>query len=122
MLLLMHSTQVFGVDLMTGLQYLHSHGVLFCDLKPSNVLVDEYGVVKLSDFGLSRRVPQAPTSPGSGSGSGGGPRKRGTPYYMAPELFLDEAFASIDQQTFLQEGGSLEVSVYDDGSSDSSSR
>ena len=86
---------------MTGLQYLHSLGVLFCDLKPSNVLVDEYGVVKLSDFGLSRRVPQSPASNGRGIGQGGddasssgGPRKRGTPYYMAPELFLDEGVHS----------------------------
>jgi serine/threonine protein kinase len=86
---------------MTGLQYLHSHGFLFCDLKPSNVLVDEYGVVKLSDFGLSRRVPSAGsssgTSPSPSKGKGGsssGPRKRGTPYYMAPELFLEEGVHS----------------------------
>ena len=89
---------------MTGLQYLHSHGYLYCDLKPSNVLVDEYGVVKLSDFGLSRKVPAAApaqdpagVSGVSGGGSprkGGGPRKRGTPYYMAPELFLEEGVHS----------------------------
>jgi len=78
---------------MTGLQYLHSHGFLFCDLKPSNVLVDEYGVVKLSDFGLSRRIPSAGGEPSPGKGPSG-PRKRGTPYYMAPELFLDEVSAA----------------------------
>ena len=87
------AVKVFGVDLMTGLQYMHCKGVLYCDLKPSNVLVDEYGVLKLSDFGLSRRIPGKDGSTGSpknnadskgGDSSNGGPRKRGTPCYMAP--------------------------------------
>ena len=40
--------QVFGVDIMSGLQYIHSVGILYCDLKPSNLLVNEYGVLKVS--------------------------------------------------------------------------
>ncbi len=40
-----------------GLQHLHSHGILHCDLKPANVLLREEvsgaWVAKLSDFGLS---------------------------------------------------------------------
>jgi serine/threonine protein kinase len=76
--------------------------------------VDEYGVVKLSDFGLSRRIPSAPSNQtssstnaaannnnnnnnnngGSGGGNGSGPRKKGTPFYMAPELFLEDGVHS----------------------------
>jgi serine/threonine protein kinase len=71
--------------MMTGLQYLHANGFLYCDLKPNTCLVDEYGVVKLSDFGLARRIPGT-----SGASPKAAPKKRGCPYYMSPELFLEE--------------------------------
>lgn len=93
------------MDLMTGLQYLHSCGVLYCDLKPSNVLVDEYGVLKLSDFGLARRIP------GSQAGApveDGGPDRRGTPAYMAPELFLSDG-----QPSYASELWSLGCVLYE---------
>lgn len=45
-------------------------------------------MVKLSDFGLSRRIPTTQETNQSS------PRKKGTPYYMAPELFLEEGVHS----------------------------
>eukprot|EP00505_MAST-04D_sp_SCG-Rhode-Island_P000991 Stramenopile-MAST_4_protein_991 len=71
--------KVLGVDLVSGLHHLHSLGLLYCHLKPSNVLVDEFGVLKLCDFGLARAIPTI-------DDVDEGPR-RGTPCYMAPELF-----------------------------------
>lgn len=38
------------------MHYLHSKGVIYCDLKPSNVLLNEYGTLKYCDFGLARRI------------------------------------------------------------------
>ena len=78
--------KVLGVDLLAGLQHLHHSGVLYCDLKPSNVLIDEYGVLKLCDFGLARDIP---TDAGDAQKT-----KRGTPCYMAPELFTDDGVYS----------------------------
>ena len=33
---------------------MHSNGIIYADLKPSNVLLNEYGDLKLWDFGLSK--------------------------------------------------------------------
>eukprot|EP00668_Euglena_longa_P012359 GGOE01014804.1.p1 GENE.GGOE01014804.1~~GGOE01014804.1.p1 ORF type:complete len:1299 (-),score=455.54 GGOE01014804.1:132-4028(-) len=80
----------FCGDIADGLLYIHTRGVLYCDLKPSNVLVDGSGVVKLSDFGLAQHVDRLDY------GASGG-RRVGTPCYMAPELFQEggvHSFAS----------------------------
>ena len=78
---------LFGGDLLAGLQYLHHHGVLYCDLRPSNVLVDDHGVLKLAGFGLARRIPTA-------TNKAKAPKNRGTPYYMSPELFVKDGVHS----------------------------
>ncbi|KAG6619989.1 ULK/ULK protein Kinase [Phytophthora cinnamomi] len=40
----------FGIELVAGLQYLHANSILYCDLKPANVLIDEFGSLKISDL------------------------------------------------------------------------
>ena len=44
------SIAAFGKDLAVALRILHRSGSLHCDLKPSNVLVDENGRLKLCGF------------------------------------------------------------------------
>lgn len=78
------SVHDLAYDLAKALLFLHSNGILYCDLKPSNILLDENGCAKLCDFGLARKLKDISKAPFSLL-----PRKRGTPFYMAPELFED---------------------------------
>ncbi|KAJ3348687.1 hypothetical protein HDU83_001090 [Entophlyctis luteolus] len=41
-------------EVVLGLEFLHSKGIIHRDLKPDNMLVDQHGHIKLTDFGLSR--------------------------------------------------------------------
>ncbi|KAF8821822.1 Tyrosine kinase-like (TKL) protein [Cardiosporidium cionae] len=42
-----------AMEICCGMMYLHHHGILHCDLKSSNILISEYGHVKICDFGLA---------------------------------------------------------------------
>ena len=67
---------VFGRDICEGLFFVHSRGVIYTDLKPSNILFDENGKLKLSDFGMAILVEDLNKEDGAPV-----PR-RGTPYWM----------------------------------------
>ena len=45
-----------STQLLSGLQALHKNGIIHCNLKPSNILIDEYGNVKICDFKKSLKV------------------------------------------------------------------
>ncbi|KAG6903488.1 hypothetical protein C0995_005511 [Termitomyces sp. Mi166 len=47
-------TRNYIAEVVLGLEYLHQRGVVHRDLKPDNLLIDQHGHLKLTDFGLSR--------------------------------------------------------------------
>lgn len=59
------------------MSYLHGKNILHCDLKSSNVLIDQNWTVKISDFGLSQIKNIKKTKHLKGT-------KIGTPQWMAP--------------------------------------
>ena len=71
-----------------ALHYVHSQGIVHCDIKTENILLHEQAgtkrrqlVVKLLDFGLARSLT---------GGRGSGPLS-GTPHYVAPERIRGDA-------------------------------
>ena len=45
----------YAAELILAIAYLHQNKILYRDLKPENVLINQSGHIKLADFGLSKR-------------------------------------------------------------------
>jgi serine/threonine protein kinase len=70
-----------------AVDYLHRQDIIHRDIKPANVLVLDGGELRLSDFGLVKKIP----APGRGESIGPGSTRgtvMGTRQYMAPEQAL----------------------------------
>jgi serine/threonine-protein kinase ULK4 len=67
-----------------GLQNLHKNGILHCNLKPSNILVDEYGNIKLCDFKKALKTNLISQTDIRRN------KSAMTPCYTAPELFSED--------------------------------
>lgn len=84
----------FVRQILNGLAYLHSCDIIHRDIKGANILVDNKGGVKISDFGISKRV-EASTVLGTRASGGTGhmhrPSMQGSVYWMAPEVVRREA-------------------------------
>ncbi|KAH9787297.1 CBL-interacting serine/threonine-protein kinase 9 [Citrus sinensis] len=72
-------------QLINAVDYCHSRGVFHRDLKPENLLLDSYGVLKISDFGLSAISQQVRED-------GLLHTACGTPNYVAPEVLNDKGY------------------------------
>lgn len=71
----------FTREILDGLAYLHSKGILHRDLKGDNLLVDPSGRLKLADFGTARDMQQSQTHTNAIAG---------TAYFIAPEVVLGD--------------------------------
>ena len=66
--------------LSAALGYAHANGVVHCDVKPGNVMIDQGGNIYLTDFGIARHSDSTTTTLATS----------GTAAYMAPEQILGE--------------------------------
>jgi serine/threonine protein kinase len=57
--------KIFTMQILKGLRHCHELGIIHRDLKPSNILVHNDHIIKIADFGLSRRqyFPNVAVSP-----------------------------------------------------------
>ncbi len=65
-----------AADLLRGLAYAHSKGIIHRDIKPANILLTSEGQAKIADFGVARPLNSSLTATRS---------LVGTPNYMSPE-------------------------------------
>ena len=89
-----------GKQLCRALEVAHEQGVIHRDIKPTNLVVDPKGFLKIMDFGIARLAERRGekdelTEPGA---------MVGTPEYMAPELLLGE---DVDARADLYSAGAV---------------
>jgi serine/threonine protein kinase len=77
-----------GVQVADALAYAHEQGVLHRDIKPSNLILDEHGIVWVTDFGVAKLLEDTNLTH---SGD-----LVGTLKYMPPERFQGESDARSD--------------------------
>ncbi|MBN3296713.1 rhodopsin kinase grk7a [Amia ocellicauda] len=77
----------YTAQITCGMLHLHSINIVYRDMKPENVLLDDNGQCRLSDLGLAVEVKEGKTIS----------QKAGTNGYMAPEILKEETYTySVD--------------------------
>jgi len=67
----------YAAEIATAIGYLHSCGIIYRDLKPENLILDRFGHVLLTDFGLCKESIRSNDTTNTFCG---------TPEYLAPEI------------------------------------
>ena len=77
----LHPAEALAImrETLSALRSAHAAGLVHCDVKPANILVDRHGAVKLADFGIARPA---------GAAADVGETLGGSFHFMAPEQAL----------------------------------
>eukprot|EP00668_Euglena_longa_P000896 GGOE01001082.1.p1 GENE.GGOE01001082.1~~GGOE01001082.1.p1 ORF type:complete len:458 (-),score=84.65 GGOE01001082.1:218-1468(-) len=75
----------YTAQIVLALEYLHSMNIMYRDIKPDNIVLDEAGNAMLIDFGLAKPLP--PSCKDGGANYFGQPN-----YYLSPEMVKGEPF------------------------------
>jgi tRNA A-37 threonylcarbamoyl transferase component Bud32 len=84
--------RVFFKQIVSGVQFLHSHGICHLDISLENILMDDEGTLKICDFGLSRVIEKY-FFLGTSS-------KPGKTQYMSPEIYAGMEFSGEKSDVF----------------------
>lgn len=83
----------YAAEIAAGLEYLHSQGVIYRDLKPENLLLTADGNIIMTDFGLSKEGLLGSDDRTS--------TFCGTPEYLAPEILDGKGYGkAVDWWSF----------------------
>lgn len=82
----MDRSRFYIAELLTALEALHEHNIVYRDLKPENILLDYQGHIALCDFGLCKLNMANDDKTNTFCG---------TPEYLAPELLLNQGYTRL---------------------------